>query len=275
MITYTFDDENIYTKKIQNLLRNHNVSFTREVKPEELYIYALRNNELVGALTVYYFWDWVSIGDAFYLNNSILQEMINEVWKNYSNKAEGVKLFTSAREKYEDFLTVGFKTTGKVKTSREITKYYYCDLTSTDFVSKNKYNVISKTESVPTYQKKLDNYMKVFNKRNNINGKTDDFQIVAKDNENFVGGISCEIYDETLYISRIVVDEKYRLRQIGKNLMIHTEKEAIKREVEIIELGTCEFQAKEFYEKLGYKIVYTRDNYPRGYKSYTMNKELQ
>ncbi|MFW5794273.1 MAG: GNAT family N-acetyltransferase [Bacillota bacterium] len=99
-------------------------------------------------------------------------------------------------------------------------------------------------------------------------------EIVALDNNNFIGGISCEIYDDTLYISRIAVKENYRKKQIGKNLMQFLEKEAKKRNLKVIQLGTCEFQAKGFYNKLEYKIVFTRDNNPKGYKNYTMIKVI-
>jgi len=40
-------------------------------------------------------------------------------------------------------------------------------------------------------------------------------------------------------------------------------------------LGTCEFQAKGFYEKLDFEVVYDRENNPKGYKSYTILKRLK
>ena len=39
-------------------------------------------------------------------------------------------------------------------------------------------------------------------------------------------------------------------------------------------LGTVEFQAKNFYEKIGYSVILTKENDPKGYKSYTMIKKL-
>ena len=47
------------------------------------------------------------------------------------------------------------------------------------------------------------------------------------------------------------------------------------RSIKFLELGTTEFQAKPFYEKLGYKVVHEMDDYPKGYKCYTLFKELK
>ncbi len=42
-----------------------------------------------------------------------------------------------------------------------------------------------------------------------------------------------------------------------------------------INLGTVEFQAQEFYSKLGYKTVFIKENDPKGYKSYSLIKKIK
>ena len=50
------------------------------------------------------------------------------------------------------------------------------------------------------------------------------------------------------------------------------EEEATQKGVKLFSLGTAEFQARPFYEKLGYKVVMTLPNNPVGYECYTMRK---
>jgi ribosomal protein S18 acetylase RimI-like enzyme len=77
-----------------------------------------------------------------------------------------------------------------------------------------------------------------------------------------------------MYISRLAVDEAYRGNEIGTKLMYKIEEKAKEQNVYSINLGTVEFQAKKFYEKLGYKVVFIKENDPRGYNSYSMVKKL-
>jgi ribosomal protein S18 acetylase RimI-like enzyme len=77
-----------------------------------------------------------------------------------------------------------------------------------------------------------------------------------------------------LYINRLAVDPKYRNHLIGTTLVTHAIHYAKEKGIKLVMLGTCEFQARGFYEKLGFKVVYERDNNPKGYKSYTMLKRI-
>ncbi len=274
MITYSIDNKNIYSKQIQELLRDFNESITGKFKFEEFYVYGLDNQQLVGAVKVHYFWDWVTIDDAFYLKQSILKEMIQEIWNNYKNKAVGIKLSTTVYNRLQDFLDAGFKFIGKVKPTENSIEYYYADLTNINYKIDKKHKIISDFKSIKIYQDIFNKHIKAFNKQNNILGKDGQLQIVALDEEEFIGGITCEIYDNILYISRIAVKKNYRNKQVGKNLMQLAESEAKNIKLEIVQLGTCDFQAKDFYEKLGYKIVFTRENNPKGFRSFMMIKIL-
>lgn len=57
---------------------------------------------------------------------------------------------------------------------------------------------------------------------------------------------------------------------IGRALLKRVIDEAKAKNLDYIELGTTSFQAKGFYEKLGFKVVHTRKNNPKGYLSYTL-----
>ena len=97
---------------------------------------------------------------------------------------------------------------------------------------------------------------------------------VALDDDKFVGGVHGSITEDSMYIGWLVVDEEYKGNGIGRNLMRKIEEKAKELNVYSINLGTVEFQAVKFYEKLGYKIVFVKENDPRGYKSYSMVKKI-
>jgi GNAT superfamily N-acetyltransferase len=95
---------------------------------------------------------------------------------------------------------------------------------------------------------------------------------VALDYDKFVGGVHGSITEDSMYIGWLVVDEEHKGNGIGKNLMHKIEEKAKELNVYSINLGTVEFQAEKFYEKLGYKTVFIKENDPRGFKSYSMVK---
>ena len=272
MIEYKFTDDTEYSQKILHTLRSYNRTFTGGVEPESLYIYVVRKDKLVGALKVGYFWDWVSVGDAFYEDTDILKTLMQEAWKYYGKKAIGIKLFTPVKSRYDDFVRVGFEPITVVKNMGN-SDYYYADLHTFDYHEHNDH-IISDSEPIQTYQEILEAETKAFKAQHNINGCQDTIQIVALNQGEFVGGVQGEVYDGSLYISRIAVLETYRHKAVGKTLMLKAIDEAKRRDLSVVELGTCDFQAKGFYDKLGFSVVHTRLDSPRGYNAYTMLKRL-
>jgi len=56
--------------------------------------------------------------------------------------------------------------------------------------------------------------------------------------------------------------------------MYKIEDKARELNVYSINLGTVEFQAKRFYDKLGYKVMFIKENDPKGFKTFSMVKKL-
>ena len=61
---------------------------------------------------------------------------------------------------------------------------------------------------------------------------------------------------------------------IGKRLLRETEETAREKGAYLIHLDTFDFQAKEFYEGLGYEVFGVLDDCPRGHERYYMKKRL-
>jgi GNAT superfamily N-acetyltransferase len=65
-----------------------------------------------------------------------------------------------------------------------------------------------------------------------------------------------------------------RKRGFGKELMKRAETYAIERGCTDAYLDTFSFQARPFYEKLGYRVFGTLENHPVGHQHFFMTKKL-
>jgi GNAT superfamily N-acetyltransferase len=77
-----------------------------------------------------------------------------------------------------------------------------------------------------------------------------------------------------LFTQLLVVPERMRGLGLGHRLMSLAEDEAMKRGCHAAWLDTFEFQAKAFYERIGYRCFATLPDYPKGSSRYFMRKEL-
>lgn len=89
-----------------------------------------------------------------------------------------------------------------------------------------------------------------------------------------IGGIAAKTHGNWLEVSFLWVDEKSRGQKIGSKLLEEVETEALKRGCKYSFLNTFSFQAKDFYLKLGYKEVFTLDEYPVTSKRHYFVKQL-
>jgi len=86
-----------------------------------------------------------------------------------------------------------------------------------------------------------------------------------------LGGIG---YWNGLEISILWVDDNYRGKGLGKQLLKHAEQFAANKGAVISILDTFDFQAEGFYLKNGYKIFGELKNFPNGHRRIYMSKNL-
>lgn len=91
---------------------------------------------------------------------------------------------------------------------------------------------------------------------------------------NVIGGLSGDILGNLCGIHLMWVDEQHRKKGLGAKIIGTLEQYALSKGIDFIQLDTTEFQAKDFYEKLGYVTVSILDQGFMGYKQYIMRKEL-
>ncbi len=101
------------------------------------------------------------------------------------------------------------------------------------------------------------------------------FSVFLRNQENdIVGGVVTSVYWSWLFIYLAWVDESLRGKGYGTKLINVAEKKAIELKCHSAWLDTISFQAKPFYEKLGYEIFGQLDNYPPGYNRFFLKKRL-
>jgi GNAT superfamily N-acetyltransferase len=91
-----------------------------------------------------------------------------------------------------------------------------------------------------------------------------------------IGGILAVLYCwQCLSVESLWVDERYHRRGYGTALMRRMEAEARDRGCGLMHLDTFDFQAKEFYVKLGYDVFGVLTDCPPGHERYYLKKDLK
>jgi GNAT superfamily N-acetyltransferase len=88
------------------------------------------------------------------------------------------------------------------------------------------------------------------------------------------GGIIGELFGGWLHISLLWVDEQLRDRRLGSQLLQRLEHESVRLGCRHAHVDTFSFEARPFYEKRGYVLFATLDDYPEGHRKYFLKKAL-
>ena len=89
-----------------------------------------------------------------------------------------------------------------------------------------------------------------------------------------IGGLSGYTSYRWMFIELLFVPEHLRGQNIGTKLMAQAEAHARSLGLVGIWLDTFSFQARPFYEKLGYSVFGTIEDYPPGGARYFLSKTL-
>lgn len=94
------------------------------------------------------------------------------------------------------------------------------------------------------------------------------------DRGELMGGLLGMIWGGCLHISFLWVDEAVRGQNQATRLMDAAEAYARERRCHTALLDTHSFQARPFYEKRGYEVIGSIDDYPTGHKKFFLKKKL-
>jgi GNAT superfamily N-acetyltransferase len=101
------------------------------------------------------------------------------------------------------------------------------------------------------------------------------FNIVLRDErDTIVGGCLCEVRWTWLYVDVLWVSDAHRGAGFGTELLAAAEAEARRHGCTMAYLDTLSFQARPFYESLGWTLFGTQEGYPPGQTRYFLQKDL-
>ncbi|MGE0682799.1 MAG: GNAT family N-acetyltransferase [Candidatus Binatia bacterium] len=92
--------------------------------------------------------------------------------------------------------------------------------------------------------------------------------------DEILGGVLGEIWGQWLFVSHVWLAAPLRRSGYGSKLLATAERYAVQKGCRNAWLTTASFQARPFYEKFGYKLFATLDEFPPGHKLYFLKKQL-
>jgi GNAT superfamily N-acetyltransferase len=110
-------------------------------------------------------------------------------------------------------------------------------------------------------------------------GLPDDFHRLAlllrtPETGTVIGGLWGATHYAHLFVELLFVPETPRRTGTGRRLMQEAEAEALRRGCSTVWLDTYSFQARGFYERLGYSVFGAMDGFPPGHSRYSLRKAL-
>jgi GNAT superfamily N-acetyltransferase len=94
------------------------------------------------------------------------------------------------------------------------------------------------------------------------------------DTGDVIGGLWGGTNFAYLHVDLLFVPEKLRGSGLGKKMLLDAEREAISRGCRGAWLDTFSFQARPFYERLGYTVFGMLDDFPPGQQRIFLHKQL-
>ena len=89
-----------------------------------------------------------------------------------------------------------------------------------------------------------------------------------------VGGVIASVNWNWLHVSLVWVSASHRRTGLGRRLMLEIERAAVARGCTHAHLDTFSYQARPFYERLGYRLFATLGDYPTGHQRFFLEKDL-
>lgn len=89
-----------------------------------------------------------------------------------------------------------------------------------------------------------------------------------------IGGVLASIVWDWLAIDALWVENEFRGRGYGRQLLAKAEEIARSRGCTHSRLDTFDFQARDFYERVGYTVYAQLDGFPPGHVQFHMTKQF-
>jgi ribosomal protein S18 acetylase RimI-like enzyme len=129
-------------------------------------------------------------------------------------------------------------------------------------------------KEIKIVQKGLDEHNRKF-PSGNLDIPTPDISLVLRDNNgNIVGGVITSMLTGVMHLEVLWIDKMYRGRGYGKDLVLQAERIGKEKGYPASQTWSFSFQAPEFYQSIGYKVLGIFDGYTDGITEYVLLKRL-
>ena len=109
----------------------------------------------------------------------------------------------------------------------------------------------------------IGNLIRSYNRSKRETAESEPLNLYVEDEHGqLLAGLVAETFGNWLEIEYLFVKEGLRGQGIGSQLLQQAESEAKKRNCRFAFVNTYQFQAPAFYQKYGYKEVFTMKDYP-------------
>ena len=98
--------------------------------------------------------------------------------------------------------------------------------------------------------------------------------LAAWDGDKLIGGIIGRVFIDAAYLDIVWVDEVARGQGLGRALMAKAEEDGLRAGANYVWLNTLSWQARPFYEKLGYRVFGELPVMDNKHRRYFMCKDL-
>ena len=121
----------------------------------------------------------------------------------------------------------------------------------------------------------IGNLIRSYNSSKRETAESEPLNLYVEDEHGqLLAGLVAETFGNWLEIEYLFVKEGLRGQGIGSQLLQQAESEAKKRNCRFAFVNTYQFQAPAFYQKYGYKEVFTMKDYPYTGQRHYYQKEL-
>ena len=135
--------------------------------------------------------------------------------------------------------------------------------------------LVMRTDPTPAEIDFLEDRLYEFNARETGVSDALGLAIFGRDeHDEVVAGLCGHTWAGCCEIRQVWVHEKHRGRGVGRQLLEMAETEARRRGCFQITLSTYSFQAPGFYRRLGFEVVASVPEYPRGHQHLHLSKRL-
>ena len=122
---------------------------------------------------------------------------------------------------------------------------------------------------------KIGELVRSYNRSKRETAESEPLNLYVEDEHGqLLAGLVAETFGNWLEIEYLFVKEELRGQGIGSQLLQQAESEAKKRNCRFAFVNTYQFQAPAFYQKYGYKEVFTMKDYPYTGQRHYYQKEL-